>query len=466
VPSELIERSAVDLAYAIAARELSSREVVQAHLDRIAEVNDRVNAIVAMFDPEAILAEADLRDAGGPIGPLHGLPVAVKDLEDVAGLPTREGSIVTSDAPANADGFMAERLRAAGAVIVGKTNTPEFGTGSHTFNEVYGATRNPWNLERSAGGSSGGAAAALAARMLPIADGSDLGGSLRNPASFCNVVGLRPSIGRVAAPVDASTHLLRLSVKGPMARTVADAGLLLAALAGPDVRDPLSLDDDPRQFAAPLGGSTGPRVAWAGTMGLFPCDAEVLEICGSAAGRFADAGGTVVDAVPDLSGSMDVFRTLRGLGYLDLARDLTPEQLEQTKASVQENVAFGRALTVDDVLDAERDRARIHRTMVDFFTHHDVVALPSAQVAPFPVEIEYPHEIAGVAMADYLEWMTACCVITPTGCPAISIPAGFTSDGLPVGLQLVAAIGRERALLEAAAALETVIPHHLRSPDL
>ena len=209
------------LAAAIRSGELSSVEVVTAHLDRIDEVNPQVNAIVAARERADVLADAAAADATDPTGPLHGLPVAVKDLENVAGLPTRSGSVVTSDQPQQADGHLAAQLRRAGAIIVGKTNTPEFGTGSHTFNEVYGLTRNPWNLDRSAGGSSGGAAAALAARMLPIADGSDFGGSLRNPAGFCNVVGMRPSIGRVAEPAARSTHLLRLGVRGPMGRTVA-----------------------------------------------------------------------------------------------------------------------------------------------------------------------------------------------------------------------------------------------------
>ena len=241
----IISLTAVDMANAIANGTLSSTEVVAAHLDRIEDVNADINAIVAPRDRDEVMADAAAADAASPVGPLHGLPVAVKDLEAVAGLPTRSGSVVTSEQPATADGHIAAQLRRAGAIIVGKTNTPEFGTGSHTFNEVYGLTRNPWDLGRSAGGSSGGAAAALAARMLPIADGSDFGGSLRNPAGFCNVVGIRPSIGRVADPASRSTHLMRLGVRGPMGRTVADAALVMAALAGPHADDPLSLTDDP-----------------------------------------------------------------------------------------------------------------------------------------------------------------------------------------------------------------------------
>ncbi len=465
MPAELVERSAVELADSIAARRLSSVEVVSAHLDRIDECNPRLNAIVAMFDRDRILAEAEARDVVGTGGPLHGLPVAVKDLEDVAGLPTRHGSTVTPDRPAAEDGYIAHRLRAAGAVIVGKTNTPEFGTGSHTFNEVYGVTRNPWNLDRSAGGSSGGAAAALAAHMLPIADGSDLGGSLRNPAAFCGIVGLRPSIGRVACPVDASTHLVRLGVRGPMGRSVGDAALVLSALAGPDPRDPLSLPDRPRAFAEPLPTTTGARLAWGGDLGAFRCEPEVLEIARHAARGIEAAGGSLSDDRPDLSDAMKVFRVLRGLGYRNLAAELGPDQLARTKATVRENVAFGEALTVDDVLEAERGRARLHTEMAGFFERFDVLALPTTQVVAFPVEVEYPTEIAGRPMSDYLEWMTSCCVITATGCPAVSIPAGFTSEGLPVGLQLVAPVGAERPLLEVAAALEHALSSStLRNP--
>lgn len=450
----IINRSAVELAGAIRAGELSSVDIVTAHLDRIDEVNGEVNAIVARRNRDDILADAAAADAAEPSGPLHGLPVAVKDLENVAGLPTRSGSVVTSPEPASTDSHVTARLRRAGAIIVGKTNTPEFGTGSHTFNEVYGLTRNPWDLGRSAGGSSGGAAAALAARMLPIADGSDFGGSLRNPAGFCNIVGMRPSIGRVADPDTRSSHLMRLGVRGPMGRSVADTALVMSALAGPHPADPLSLPDDPATFTAVAEAPQTIRLAYAGDMGLFTCEPEVLELCRAAAERVTAAGGSFSEAVPDMTDSMTVFRTLRGLSYRDLGASLPPEAFDQLKSTVQENITFGRGLDADDVISAEVARAHLHRRMTMFFEDVDVLALPSAQVAPFPADWEFPTEIAGVVMEDYLDWMTACCVITPTGCPAISIPAGFTSDGLPVGLQLVAPVGQDRRLLQIAAALE------------
>lgn len=456
---DLIFQSAVDLAGSIRRGELSSTDVVAAHLDRIDEVNPEVNAIVAMRSHAEIIAAAATADAAEPLGPLHGLPVAVKDLEDVAGLPTRAGSPLTPEVPAAADGLVAGRLRAAGAIIIGKTNTPEFGAGSHTFNPVYGLTRNPWNLNRSAGGSSGGAAAALASRMVPIADGSDLGGSLRNPASFCNVVGMRPSIGRVPMPAARSTHLLRLGVQGPMGRTVTDAALVLSVLGGAHPADPLSLSDDPTVFAAPLPQSTGARLAWGGDLGVSTCEPEVLDVCRAAAHRITEAGGSFTEAAPPMHDSMTVFRVLRGLKYRALAAEFPRDSWSLMKDTVVGNIEYGLTLDVDDILTAERMRADLHQTMTAFFGDYDVLALPAAQVAPFPADWEHPTEIARQEMTDYIDWMTICCAITPTGCPAISIPAGFTADGLPVGLQLVARVGHDRQLLEIAAALEAVAPH-------
>lgn len=464
--TELVHQSAVELARSIRSQEVTATEVVSAHLDRIDQVNGRVNAIVSMRSRKAILADAAAADAAEPTGALHGLPVAVKDLQHVAGIPTRSGSEVTSSAPAAADGLVAERLRAAGAIIIGKTNTPEFGTGSHTFNTVFGTTLNPWDLTKSAGGSSGGAAAALASRMLPIADGSDLGGSLRNPAAFCNVVGLRPSIGRVPVRTPGSTHLIRLGVEGPMGRTVADTALMLSVLAGPDPLDPLSLHDDPAHFADPLPTSTSARVAWAGDMGRFTCETQVLELCRAAAAKVSSVGGTFLVASPDLGMSMEVFRAFRGVAYRYLGSLIPAERHHVLKATVRENIAFGQQLTVDDLLRAEILRGDLHSTMTSFFQDYDILALPSAQVAPFPAQQEFPTKIEGVPMADYLEWMTTCCIITASGCPAISIPAGFTTEGLPVGLQLVAPVGRERFLLEVASAIEAANPCWTERPPL
>lgn len=460
----LIAATATELAGRLQAREISSVEVVEAHLDRIDEVDGILNAIPYRRDRDAILADAAQLDAlDEPAGPLHGLPVAIKDLQNVAGLPTSHGSTVMPLTPQPADGTVAGRLRAAGAVIIGKTNTPEWGTGSHTFNPVYGLTRNPWNTDRSAGGSSGGAAASLAARMLPIADGSDLGGSLRNPAAFNGVVGLRPTVGTVPNRDARSHSLSRFGVEGPMGRTVADTALVLAALAGPDPLDAVSRPIDPSLFLAPLEPAEAPRVGWIGDVGgSFVCDDEPMALARHVAGVL----GTAVELDLALAGAERIFRVIRGISYRGLAAAFTPEQIGQMKATVQENMAYGQSITADDIVEVDGLRSKLHRQLHDLFHQVDVLALPTTQVAAFPTDWEFPTVVGGQAMTDYLGWMMSCCVITATGCPAISIPAGFTSDGLPVGLQLVAPIGAERRLLEVAAAIEAAAPHHHLVPEI
>ena len=450
-------RSAVELANCIASGDVSAREVLAAHLDQIQEHNAELNAIVAMFPTEELFAEADRIDAfDKPVGPLHGLPIAIKDLEDVAGLPTSLGSLSAPTTPAVADGIVASRLRAAGALIIGKTNTPEFGTGSQTFNEVYGATRNPWDTARTPGGSSGGAAAALASFMLPIADGSDLGGSLRNPAALSGVVGLRPSIGRVSEPDTKSGYLTRLGLSGPMGRSVADAALGLEALAVHDRSDPMSLPIPDGGFVTRRDPGQI-RVGWLGDTGQFTCESDVLTVSRTAAEQITAIGGSIQEATIDLSYAMDIFRVLRGLAYRGLGVMAPPEAQALFKDTVKENIAFGLSLTLDDAIRADALRADLQREITAAFEHFDVLALPTTQVTAFPVEVEYPTEIEGVAMGDYLDWMQSCCVITPTGCPAISIPAGLDSNGLPVGLQLVAPIGEEARLLDIASAMEAAI---------
>ena len=463
----LVAAPATELAGRLAAGEISAVEVVTAHLDRIDAVDGVINAIPVRRERDAVLADAAQLDAlAEPAGPLHGLPVAVKDLENVAGLPTSSGSTLTSTRPVAEDGVVAARLRAAGAVIIGKTNTPEFGAGSHTFNPVHGLTRNPWNTGRSAGGSSGGAAAALAARMVPIADGSDLGGSLRNPAAFNNVVGLRPSIGRVPVVDGISHRLVRLAVQGPMGRTVADTALVMSALAGPDPRDPFSWDDDPAGFGRPLPTTTSASVAWIGDVGgAFASDEAPMTLARSAAARIEDAGGSFEERVVELPGAERIFRVIRGLGFAQLGREVPAERHDQFKTTIRDNIAFGESLTLADITEVEELRARLHRDLQRLFREVDVLALPTTQVLPFPADQEYPTEVAGQPMADYLSWMMSCCVVTSTECPAISIPAGFSADGLPAGLQLVAAPGADRQLLEVAAAIEAAQPHHQRVPD-
>jgi amidase len=490
-------RSARELRDLIVARELSAVEVLEAHLARIDAVNPQVNAIVTLV-PERALAEAAELDAraahGEPLGLLHGLPVAVKDLMDTAGILTTYGSPIHADHVPERDALIVTRLRAAGAVVIGKTNTPEFGAGSHTFNEVFGPTRNPYDLGRSVGGSSGGAAAALAAGMVPIADGSDLGGSVRNPASFCNVVGLRPSPGRVAStrPGNAWDPM---SLLGPMARSVDDAALLLAAIAGPDPRAPLSLEEDPAPFArlAPFspgvdpdsfallaqsstGGDpatdrasrrlAGARIAWSDTVDGLPIDPAVSAALATVRERLEAAGAEVVAVEPDLSGADQVFETFRAFEFFSAHGAEVREHLELTKPEVRKDVEWGAALTADALAEAGRLRTELFRRVGAMVADYDALALPTVQVPPFPVEWRYPQTVAGEEMERYYTWMRSCTRISATNLPAMSVPAAFTDDGLPVGLQLVGAHNRELRLLALAAGIEAVLGVAERRPRL
>ncbi|MFF7143534.1 amidase [Streptomyces nodosus] len=467
---DICHLDATDLAARIRRRELSAREVVQAHLDRIAQVDPALNAIVTL-DPEgatAAAAEADRQLARGrAVGPLHGLPIAFKDTHLTRGMRTTHGSPLFADHVPDTDELLVERIQNAGAIRIGKTNVPEFAAGSHTFNPVFGATRNPYDLSRSAGGSSGGAAAALAAGLQPIADGSDMGGSLRNPASFCNVVGLRPTPGRV--PSLPTTGLWEtLAVPGPMGRTVADTALLLSVMAGPDPRCPLSLQDPGEEFRVPLGRDLGGlRVAWTPDLGgRIPVDPDVRAVLEPQLKVFRDLGCRVEQDCPDLDGAEDAFRTLRahefdlGLGEtLDRAR-------ESLKPSLVWNIEEGRRLTRNDIARAHAARVRLHLGLVDFFSRHDVLLAPVSQVVPFEVELEYPQRIAGQEQHTYLDWMRSAYLISVLGSPALSVPAGFTSAGLPVGIQIVTAPRTDLTTLQVGAAFEAATGHGRRRPPL
>jgi amidase len=465
VDDELAGAPATWLAARLRAGDVSAREVLDAHLERIASVNGAVNAIVTL-EPERAredAAGADERWARGERrGPLHGLPIAIKDLVQTQGIRTTFGSPIYADNVPDTDDLLVERIR---AIVIGKTNTPEWGAGSHTFNPVFGVTRNPLDPTRSAGGSSGGAAAALALGMVPIADGSDLGGSLRNPAAFCGVVGFRPSPGRVPSwPTEDPTD--DLSVEGPMGRSVEDAALLLSAIAGPDPRIPISLPDDGESFAPPLDDDvTGTRVAFAPAAdGVMPFEPEIVNAVTTAGPILEDLGCTLVDAFPDLAGARDAFLTLRAHAY---ARDLGPmleRERGRMKATVVWNVEAGLALTTDDVDRAVATKTAIHDRVDAFFSRIDALALPVTQVPPFPAELEYPAEVAGVPMATYLDWMSSCWTITVTGLPAISVPCGFTPEGLPVGLQLVGRRGGDLPLLRLAHAFERAADLEDRRP--
>ena len=453
-----VDSSALAMAAAVARKDISARELMDLHLARIAERNPELNAIVSLDEDRARegARAADEHLAGGAtIGPLHGLPFAVKDTHAAAGWRTTYGSPLYADHVATHDDLIVERVRRAGVVLVGKTNVPEFAAGSHTFNTVFGTTRNPHDPSRSAGGSSGGAAAALASAMVPLADGSDMGGSLRNPASFCGVVGLRPSLGRV--PTWPTGNLWETtSVGGPMARTVDDLALLLSVLAGPDPRVPLALGDPGATFAPPVTGALdGLRVGFTVDLGgAIAVDHEVAAVTEEAGRRFAGGGARVIADWPDLTLGDDTFRTLRAWHFQATYGALLAEHPEAFKQSLADNIRLGADLSGADVARAYAQRTMLVETMRAFFDQYDVLVLPVSQVPPFPVDQEFPTEINGEPMASYLDWMRSAYLVTVTGCPAISVPAGTTPDGLPVGVQIVAPHGADRRLLEVARAFE------------
>ena len=438
-------------------RELSAVEVMRAFLAQIERVNPRVNAIVTLRPAGELLAEAAAADrrlaAGEDTGALHGLPIAIKDLSLTRGLRTTFGSLVYRDFVPSTDELYVERIRRAGAIVIGKTNTPEFGAGSQTFNAVFGPTRNPYDLTKTCGGSSGGAAVALACGMLPLADGTDLGGSLRNPASFCNVVGFRPSPGRVARlnaqPGDT------LSVHGPMARTVDDLKLLLSVMAGPDARDSLSLPEPGDAFDAPLERDFGAtKVAWSERLGRYPVESAVTHVCNAARPAFTALGCRVVDAEPDFTGVDELFQTLRAAGYAAACRHDLERHRTLLKDTVIWNIEKGLALTADDLARARAIHAALGARITTFFAAHEFLVLPTVQVLPFAVETDWVRAIEGVAMPTYIDWMATCYAVSCTGLPAISVPCGFSPSGLPVGLQIVGRRGRDLDVLRLAAAVE------------
>ena len=474
VLSDLHSKDAITLAGLLRRREVSAREVIEAHIDRVMAVDHVVNAIVTRCFDRALAkaAAADESLAGGDEpGLLHGLPVAHKDLVETAGVRTTYGSRLFADYVPVRDALIVSRMAAAGAISLGKTNTPEFGAGSHTVNEVFGATRNPYDTSRSAGGSSGGSAAALAARMICLADGSDLGGSLRNPASFCNVVGLRPSPGRVPSWPTADV-LDTMGVVGPMGRTVADVALLLAAMSGPDPRVPLALDAPPPAVTDPARmrgvldrDMTGLRVAWSADLGV-PVDPAVREVITGARQVLVDLGCEVIDAAPDLSGADEVFRTWRAFRFATNYGSLLPDDADKLGANVVWNIERGLELTLADLSRATVLRDRLAGQVNAFFETVDAFACPAVQVLPFDVGLDWVHEIDGVPQHNYLDWMASAYLISATGLPAMSVPAGFSPSGLPVGLQLV---GRRRAdwdLLALGHAFECATGYGAVSPPL
>jgi amidase len=467
--SDLVFLEAAELVRRIRAREVSVAEVMEAHIAQIERVNPAVNAVVT-FDPDGARAAAKQADArlarSEAQGPLFGLPTVVKDLVPTAGMRTTMGSPIYRDNVPATDGLIVRRMKAAGAIVVGKSNTPEFGAGSQTFNAVFGATRNPYDVSRTCGGSSGGAGVAVACGMVPVADGSDVAASLRNPGSFCNVVGFRPTPGRVPnwPAVSAWDTLATL---GPMSRTVRDAALMMAAIAGPDSRAPLSWPEPGENFLAPLERSLrGVRVAWSRTLGGLPVQPAVTEALAPARRVLAELGCIVEDAEPDFSGAAEVFHILRAHRFAQNLAGLLEPHRDKLKATVIWNIEAGLKLSGLDVAKAEAKRTAIFERLGGFFAKYELLACPVSQVVPFPVDVEYPTEIEGVRFDNYIDWMKSCYYVSVIAHPAISVPAGFTPGGLPVGLQLVGRYRDDFGVLAAAHAFERATRIGARRPPL
>ena len=404
---------------------------------------------------------ADERVARGePVGLLHGLPIAHKDLQETRGIRTTFGSPIFRNYVPRQDSPTVERLKRAGAITVGKTNTPEFGAGSQTFNPVFGATLNPYDLTKTCGGSSGGAAVALACGMLPIADGTDMGGSLRNPAAFCGVVGLRPAV-RVELGSKPLASWALLSVDGPMARTAADVALLLGAMAGPAMAFP----GVPAHPAGPALATwtalaalerdfRGTRIAWSIPFGQLPFDPRVLAVVDARRPAFESIGCSVEEACADFSGADEVFKTLRAQAFVNVRGEIVRGHRALVKETILDEVDRGARLTGADIDVAERGRSDLRRGVGRFMEQYEFFVLPTTQVPPFDVADPFVREINGVAMASYIDWMKSCYYISTIGYPAISLPCGFTSDGLPVGLQIVGRDGDDWGVLQLAHAFE------------
>lgn len=442
------------LARLLHARKISATEVMRAFIAQIERVNPKVNAIVT-FLPEQALKEAKALDRRkGPKPSLAGLPIAYKDLVATKGIRTTMGSLVYKDSVPKEDALLVARLKAAGAITLGKTNTPEFGAGSNTFNAVFGATRNPYDLSKTAGGSSGGAGAAVACGMLPFADGSDLAASLRNPGNYCNVVGFRPTPGRVPA-YPAVNAWDTQPVIGPIGRTVEDAAFLLSAMAGPDRRAPVSIAEPGTIFNRSLKRSFKKvRIAWTKDFGGLPVEPEVTAVLERQRKVFTDLGCIVEEACPDFTGATEAFETLRAVSFAMRLAPLLETHRSQLKDTVIWNIEQGLALDGAKIARAERLRTELYQRLRAFLEKYEFLLGPVNQLPPFPVETEYPTEIAGVKLSNYLDWMKSCYYITIASHPAISVPAGFTSGGLPVGLQIVGRYRDDFGVLQLAHAFE------------
>jgi amidase len=467
---EICFKPAAELARLIRTRELSARELMTAHLEQIRRWNPTVNAIVAKLDDDACLAlaaAADQRTARGePLPPLHGLPTAFKDLQSAVGFPYTRGSPIYKNAMPTQDSLLIERVRKAGVIAIGKTNTPEFGMGSHTFNNVYGTTLNPYDRTKSAGGSSGGAAVSLATGMLPLVDGSDNGGSLRNPGNFNNIVGFRPSVGLVPT-WPSSFPLFGFSVAGPLARNVADVALYLSVMAGPDPRDPGLLPFDPSTLRRPLDRNLkGVRVAWSPDLGGLPLEPSVRTALEAQRKTFAELGCVVEEATPDLRDADEIFLVLRAFRTAANYGRLLDEQRALLKKDAIEEIEYGRSLSSAQVAAAMVKQSALFDRLRAFEERYEFTLCAVNQLPPFDAKIDWPKEVAGVPMEHYIAWQKTCYWITSTFRPAISVPAGFTPEGLPVGIQIVGRYRDDFGVLQIAHAFEQATNVGARRPQL
>jgi amidase len=462
--------TASEMAALVRAGMISARELLAAHIRRIEAVNPSVNAVVTLATEQAMEAakqadEQQARDKSS-LGPLHGLPALHKDLVDTKGIRTTYGSPLFRDHVPAADAPIVQRMKRAGAITLGKTNTPEFGAGSQTFNTVFGTTKNPWNLSKTCGGSSGGAAVSLACRMIPVADGSDTGGSLRNPAAFCNIVGFRVSPGRVPNP-EAAFAWSTLSTAGPMGRTVSDVALFLSAIAGPDPRSPLSLPESGEAFRRPLERDfKGVRIAWFKDLNGVPFDPQVRTVVDGHVKTFEALGCRVEQAEPNFDGSEFAFRTLRAWNSAHAHGEQLRAHREAYKDTLRQEVEEGLRLTGEDVAQAETLHGQVWRRFQVFLQKYDYFVLPTTQLPPFDHTLPYPTSVNGVPVVNYIDWMKSCWYISTAANPAISVPAGFTEDGLPVGLQIVGRWNADWSVLQLAHAFEQATGFGKRAPTV
>ncbi len=467
---EICFMRAVDILDAIRKKKLSAREVMAAHLKQIARVNPQVNAIVTLAPEEQLMAQAAAADEalakGKSLGALHGLPVGVKDLHETSGMRTTYGSPLHKDFIPDFDCRVVQREKAAGAIVIGKTNVPEFGLGSQTFNKVFGPTLNPYDVSKTCGGSTGGGAAALACGMVPLADGSDMGGSLRNPPNFCNVVGIRPSVGRVS---NVPTHLgwFTLAVQGPVARNVTDCAFFLSVIAGYDHHSPISIDQTGAQFAQPLSERSfkGVRVAMFKDLGL-PWEAEVKNAVHAQRKVFESLGCIVDEAEPDFRDADECFMALRHWSTELAFGDLLATQGDQLNEYVHWHVEEGRKLTGPYLSRLEAKRTALYQRLCGFKGAYDFFIMPVNQVLPFDVNVHYPTEIAGVKMENYIAWMKSAYYISVTGNPALSVPCAFSASGMPIGMQIVGRQHDDWGVLQLAYAFEQATNVGKRRPSI